>query len=149
MVGGPFYSHPELFEEIKRRADEIPNLKLTGMVPFKEVGEYFRKARLLVCTSIMEGFPNTFLQAWSLGVPVVSTFDPDGTIEKYGIGRHCTTLCDMIEAVRDLLSCGSSYEETSGRSMEYVKQNHSPEVVSARYRELIERLTYSASDANA
>lgn len=149
MVGGPFYRHPELFDEINKRADEIPNLKLTGMVPFKEVGEYFRKATLLVCTSTMEGFPNTFLQAWSLGVPVVSTFDPDGTIEKHGIGRHCTTLCDMIEGVRDLLPNGTLYEEISGRSIEYVKQNHSQEVVSARYRELIERVTRSASDANA
>lgn len=138
MIGGPFYRHPELYEEISRQADDIPNLKLTGIVPFNEVGEYFRKARLLVCTSTMEGFPNTFLQAWSLGVPVVSTFDPDGTIEKHGIGRHCTDLRGIINAVRDLLSDDTAYEETSRRAVEYVKENHSQEVVSARYRELLD-----------
>ncbi len=143
MIGGPFFRHPELFDQIKQRADEMPNIKLTGMVPFEEVGGYFDKAKVFVCTSTMEGFPNTFLQSWSRGIPVVSTFDPDGTIKKHGVGRHCENLDEIVEAVRELLADTEAYERTSSLALQYVKQNHSREVVSARYRELIESLVPS------
>ena len=67
--------------------------------------------RLLPCrrvplcsTSEFEGFPNTFLEAWAQGVPVVSTFDPDGLIERRGLGRAVAKAEDLAAALRDLLS---------------------------------------------
>ena len=41
------------------------------------------KSKILINTSSFEGFPNTFVQAWANGVPVISLkVDPDNIIKK-------------------------------------------------------------------
>jgi len=140
MVGGPFHAHPELYDAVRKRAETMPNMRLTGTVPYGEVGKYFDEAKIFVCTSTMEGFPNTFLQAWCRGVPVVTTFDPDGSVQKHDIGRYCVTMEDLVEAVRLLSSNDELREQMGSRAVEYVKQNHGPDVVGARYKELLGNL---------
>jgi glycosyltransferase involved in cell wall biosynthesis len=61
MVGGPDDRQRALYEETRRRAEEIPNLHFVGYVPYAEIDKHFDKARVLVNTSASEGFPNTFL----------------------------------------------------------------------------------------
>ena len=69
-------------------ARTLPNLVLHGAVPRERMAAMYGGAALLLCTSRYEGFPNTFIEAWSLGIPVVSTIDPDGLIaEVSGSGR--------------------------------------------------------------
>jgi glycosyltransferase involved in cell wall biosynthesis len=68
------------------RATTIPNVIVHGRIPHDEMPEYYRRALCLCCTSVFEGFPNTFLEAWRAGLPVVSTFDPDGLIAERGLG---------------------------------------------------------------
>lgn len=86
MVGGPVGGQEELFHAVKHAAEQLPNLHFAGFQSVDEVGHYFGRARVLVSTSLHEGFPNTFLQAWAQGVPVCSRVDPDGVIERYGLG---------------------------------------------------------------
>ena len=54
----------------------------------------YDRAKVLVNTSDVEGFPNSYLQAWIRGVPVVTLIDPDGVIEREGLGvakTHATS----------------------------------------------------------
>lgn len=143
MVGGPYQHHPDLYHRIEQQAQAIPNLKLTGMVHPDEVGRYFDQARLLVCTSTVEGFPNTFLQAWSRGVPVVSTVDPDHLIAGLNLGRFCSSLEELVSGVRELSSDEELRREIGERAKEYVIENHHPDAVRAKYRELLDELTAS------
>ncbi|MBI2844756.1 MAG: glycosyltransferase family 4 protein [Armatimonadetes bacterium] len=138
MVGGQYVHQPEMFEEIKGKAQGIPNLRLTGHVPYEETGAYFDKAKLLVCTSTVEGFPNTFLQAWSRGTPVVSTVDPDTLIQRLGLGRYCPTIDDLTREVRMLISDEAARKAIGEIAVEYVNRNHHPSVVQTRYDELFE-----------
>lgn len=72
--------------EVCRRAKTIANVTLHGPATRDHIPEFYGKARILCCTSDVEGFPNTFLEAWSYGLPIVSTFDPDGIIVRNGLG---------------------------------------------------------------
>lgn len=65
----------------------LPNVTLHGFVPYAQIGARYDAAALLLCTSAWEGYPNTFLEAWSRGLSVVSTVDPDGVIRRHGLGR--------------------------------------------------------------
>jgi len=61
-----------------------------GKLPFEETLKIFDGATLFVNTSKSEseGFPNTYIQAWLRGVPVISfDVDPDGVIAKNGLGK--------------------------------------------------------------
>lgn len=55
-------------------------------------------ADFLLNTSDSEGFSNTFIQAWIRGVPVLSlNSDPDGIIEKYGLGMHARGEIEILK----------------------------------------------------
>ena len=71
---------------VLQRADSLPNVELHGYVPHAEVDEYYRHASAVLCTSDWEGFPNTFVEAWSRGIPVVTRWDADAIVEANGLG---------------------------------------------------------------
>jgi len=54
--------YPSLYQAVRTVAELVPNVRLVD-APFFESQEYFDSAKMLVSTSSMEGFPNTFLQA--------------------------------------------------------------------------------------
>ena len=55
------------------QAAELKNLDFRGFVRYEKTHELYWRSRLLIHTSLREGFPNVFLQAWECGTPVVSS----------------------------------------------------------------------------
>ena len=133
MIGGAVPGNEALFEEIRARARGVPNLEFLGAVPYHEVNAYFARARVFVNTSDHEGFPNSFLQAWIRGVPVVSFFDPDGLIKSVGLGHVPRNLTEMNEAVESLLSDESSRALVSARCRRHAYDHYAPTAVARRY----------------
>jgi glycosyltransferase involved in cell wall biosynthesis len=86
MAGGMVRGHEALYETVKREAASIKNLHFLGFQPLRATEELFDSAALFVNTSELEGFPNTFLQAWSRGIPTASFFDADEIIRKNRLG---------------------------------------------------------------
>jgi glycosyltransferase involved in cell wall biosynthesis len=73
----------DLLSEVQRRAKDLPNVEMHGEIPFSEIQPWFDRAKVLVCTSTVEGFPNTFLQAAQGRTPILSLcVDPDGILER-------------------------------------------------------------------
>lgn len=89
----------------QKKAVVSKNVKYLGHRSFEEVEKLFDETSIFVNTSIpdCEGFPNTFLQAWSRGVPVISFFDPDGLIAENNLGIVVKSISQMKEAVEFLL----------------------------------------------
>lgn len=50
---------------------KLPNITLTGKVPFAEMAGYYRRSKLYVSTSYYEGLPGTCLEAMAMGLPAV------------------------------------------------------------------------------
>jgi glycosyltransferase involved in cell wall biosynthesis len=120
MVGGPVGGHEAHFADVEREARTLPNVRFHGFVPYHETTPFYERARLFVSTSDMEGFPNTFLQSWARGTPVVSYFDPDRIIARNELGEAVSTPDQMQAAIMRLLTDGSAWQAASARCLAHI-----------------------------
>ncbi len=123
MVGQAMAGDPS-GAEVEQAVGQLPNLSYRDHVAPDEIRELYRRARALVCTSATEGFPNTFLEAWSVGTPVISRVDPDGLIQRYGAGVYCNDLDELIAAAQGL---EQGYRETTLACLALIEQEFGPE----------------------
>ena len=124
MIGGPS-ANIQYYEQIKEEASAIKNLQFMGFIPYPEINRYFNNASIFVNTSSIEGFPNTFLQAWAHCVPVVSlNVDPDGVICKYSLGYHSGTFETLIENIKTLLRDKRTREIMGRNGRKHLENEH-------------------------
>jgi glycosyltransferase involved in cell wall biosynthesis len=117
--------------------DPVPrNLERTGFVPHSEVGIHFDEASVLVNTSVSEGFPNTFLQAWARGVPSLAFFDPQISVAGRALSEVAVSVDDMERRLRRLKTDAPYWEEVSARSRQHLLKEHAVEVVVDRFESL-------------
>jgi glycosyltransferase involved in cell wall biosynthesis len=132
---------------IKDRLSTVPNMEYLGFVPFSQISQYFQKASLFVSTSVREGFPNTFLQAWQYGTPVVSLHvDPDDVIEKYQLGRHSGTFAALGQDVEELMQNDELRNYMGQNAKRYVEANHSIRAIVSQYLEVFEEVQVAAKE---
>ena len=97
-----------------------------------------RNAAVVLSTADEEGFPNTFLQAWSSGTPVVSLkVDPDRIIEQRGLGAVAGTAQKAVEAIQDLMASPDRRDAIGARAMLHVSEAHSEASVTAAFHRAI------------
>lgn len=123
MIGGPVSGFEGQFESISREAAAIPSLTFHGRVPYHDVNDFYERARVFVNTSDSEGFPNSYLQAWVRGTPVVAFFDPDGLIAREGLGAAVSSDEEMRAAVLRLAIDEPAWRETSERCKAYMRRH--------------------------
>jgi glycosyltransferase involved in cell wall biosynthesis len=140
MIGGSS-EDPSLFEKIKITADTIKNLEFKGFISHNKMSNYYKKAFLLVNTSLIEGAPNVFLEAWMNSIPVISlNVDPDSIIKKYKLGYHSKTFNQLLVDIKTLLE-NKELRSTMGKNgRRYVEENHDLMKIVNQYEKIIERL---------
>jgi glycosyltransferase involved in cell wall biosynthesis len=141
MIGGPGGGFESLFYQIEEQADKIANLNFHGRVPYHDVNDYYERAKVFVNTSDIEGFPNSYLQSWVRGTPVVAFFDPDGIIEHEGLGKSVSTLEEMGEAVRMLTTDVSAWQAASDRCKAFMEREYNKDKILAPYLEAFQSLS--------
>ncbi len=107
---------------------KLPNLMLADQVALDDVDALFRFSDVLVNTSLVEGFPNTFLQAGMHGIPIVSmSFDADGMLSTHGCGRVSNgTREDLARTVDALLSDPNAYARAASANAHWMQERHDP-----------------------
>ncbi len=122
MVMNP--SLAEIAEAVRSGAP--PNLTIIDALPRASIRDFMRGATALVNTSVFEGFPNTFLEAWSLGIPVVSLgADPNGALEQHGCGLCASGDPDALIAGLGRLLADRPFRDACGRrARDYVETHH-------------------------
>lgn len=106
------------------KARELHNVKLRGVVQHDDIGAHYSKASAVICTSRFEGFPNVFLEAWSVGLPTITTFDPDSIVSQEGIGFVGESVEDLRADLTRLLSDQDTWEKCSANARDYFVRNH-------------------------
>ncbi len=138
MIGGPAAKGERFqaghYESIRDQAAQLPNVEFTGFLPLREVEPWFDRARALVCTSVYEGMPNVFLQAWARGVPVVSSVDVGAPMN-----RLYSEIEGAVKQIETLFENEGEWADASLRAREYFRATHSPEQVLRQYGQLIEK----------
>lgn len=133
MVGGP--ADEAIYNDCLQKAKALSNIDFKGKLSFRETNKCFTRAKLLVCTSISEGFPNTYLQAWSNGIPVVSTFDPNNLIKEKSLGMSGSTVEELIGCIEALMTDPNAYFDMQKSINNYFKYSHDPNI---QYNKLID-----------
>lgn len=143
MIGGALGdSGPALayYREIEAQARVLPNVSFMGFLPFAEAERWFDHAAVLVNTSEHEGFPNTFLQAWSRGVPTLATFDTGSRLDGEPPYRLAADDAELQQRLREMLERPALRQEQGQRAQRYFELRHSPAAVARGYLELMERI---------
>ena len=140
MVGGSLRDEEALFREIEGAARARPNVTFHGRLPYWDANALYGRSRLLVNTSDVEGFPNSYLQAWIRGVPVVTLIDPDGVIEREGLGVAAGSPAGIASAVRALLDDPGAWKAASDRCLAYMAREYGDDKILSTYLETFERV---------
>lgn len=139
-VAGASNARTEYARALLKRAESIPNVILHGRLVHRDLGVLYHRARLLCCTSIFEGFPNTFLEAWSVGRPIISTFDPDGVITSQGLGKSVCTVNELYNGITAFMEDQRLWQESSSAAQVYFSTYHTLEAVMPRFVQLFQRI---------
>jgi glycosyltransferase involved in cell wall biosynthesis len=147
---------PELFGELARRFEGAPvrfvmagghadaayrerviaalprNVEWLGKIPFEETLAWFDRAAALVNTSPPgdEGFPNTFIQAWLRGVPVLTLgVDPDGILREHDLGDVARSVDELAANLSGLLADATGYARIAENVAAFARERYTVERV--------------------
>jgi glycosyltransferase involved in cell wall biosynthesis len=108
------------------RIESTPNLVYLGQKSHDEVNELLARSHIFVNTSIHEGFPNTFIQAWLRHAAVVSLdVDPDQVLAQQQVGIAAQSEAGLEAAVRGLIDDPEARAAFARRGFEHAAAHHS------------------------
>jgi glycosyltransferase involved in cell wall biosynthesis len=115
------------YRPLMERIARAPNLEYLGELPIEAVNQRMAQAAIHVNTSSVEGFPNTFIQAWAQGAVVATiAVDPDEEgMEKLGIGICAGTFERLQASVDELARSPQRRLEMATRAFAFAHANHS------------------------
>jgi glycosyltransferase involved in cell wall biosynthesis len=142
---------PELVVRLERAGTELPNLVVHEHRPRPELGALMDRSVAVVNTSEYEGMPNVFLEAWSRGVPALAfSHDPDGLVAEHGLGAFASGSRDRLVALtRELWRSRADQRDVAARCIEYVRAHHDPDVVAAKWADLLQVITPASASRHA
>ena len=126
MVGKGNYKLPKLPD----------NVDFLGFKTGEELKELYKRASLLLITSLVEGFPNTLIEAGMYYTPCVSFYDPDDVIKNYRLGFSVSNVNQAIQAIKILMENSSLRSEMGINIRRYVEKNHNIEKTVKAYESL-------------
>ena len=148
MIGGVVGDSAEAhayFEFIRGQAAAVDNLEFLGFRTLDEVELHFDEARVFVNTSVHEGFPNTFLQAWARGIPTVSYFDAGDREDGSRPFVHVTDETAAVASLANLLADDNAWRALSECCRAHFDATHSKAQAVQAYAALLHDLGIPAT----
>ena len=136
VVGGSPSKENTYSQGLLDTMGQLDNVTYMGMVARVDMPKLYRSSTLFCCSSEYEGFPNTFLEAWSQGLPIVSTFDPDSLIQERKLGISAINKDELVVGIRKLCSDRELWQTHSTNARRYYQENHSIDHVMKRFENI-------------
>jgi len=109
----------------------LDNVSFEGQLPYKGIIKFLSKAKILLNTSHYEGFSNTFIEALSVGTPIVTLgVNPDNVLNKYNLG-FVTARENFKELIHNKLST-FNYSEFYNQANSYLNKFHDNKTVAKK-----------------
>lgn len=116
----------KVYGSLLKKIEESKNIDYLGPKSQTEVNELLASATFFLNTSLAEGFPNTFIQSWGRGVPVLSlNVDPNSVINQELLGGCNTSYEELASFARRVLEGPDSYSLLRERCYNYAMNHHS------------------------
>jgi len=138
-IVGAANTETDYSRRVVERAKAIPNVTVSGRVPYSEMSAVYSRVTILCSTSEYEGFPNVFLEAWSAAIPVVTTFDPDGLIATRGLGVVGATVDELAAAIERLAESRALRAEIGVAAQSYFAARHTLDNAMAAFAQFFEQ----------
>ncbi len=107
--------------------EKLQNVDFVGYISNDDIPSFLSNAKILLNTSRLEGFSNTFLEAWSVGTPIVTTknVNPDNIIGKFNLGKVAEDYDKIPEIIKEIFNYSEKeMKEISLRCINYIKEHH-------------------------
>jgi glycosyltransferase involved in cell wall biosynthesis len=144
VAGGETRGEEAFYRTFTRAAADASNVVFHGRLPYGEASALYGRARVLLNTSDVEGFPNAYLQAWQNGVPVVTLIDPDHLIAREGLGVVASSPAVLNVATGSLLNDPTAWKAASERCKAYMAREYSEDRILQDYIDVFQHATRHA-----
>lgn len=133
----------EAFARLRQEAP--PNVSLVESVKPSDMASEYEIAFAFLSTSVIEGFPNTFLEAGGFYLPILSLdIDPDSVITRERAGFMADGDMDLLAAeIRRFHAEPALAREAGARMREYVRREHNPVECVDRFSQLVQEIVGS------
>jgi len=128
-------------EQAVNELHKLRNAKFMDYMDYEEIPKFLEGALALMNTSFLEGFSNTFLEAWSVGTPIISTINvnPNGLINSHNLGYIVESYDDLPTAILKMIDMPTDeYSKFSQRCIEYVGENHDSKLLASKFLNYLE-----------
>lgn len=117
----------EIYNELRKRENVI----LKGRLSHQETIQHIANAKALISTSNFEGFPNIYLEAWGVGVPVISlNVNPGQIFNTYRLGVHCN---GNLNRMKQAIETNETDQFDEAELKAYVKEFHDYKTAADRF----------------
>ena len=114
-------------------SSKIRNLHFTGHVDGNVKNHHIKAAKLVLNTSFWEGIPVSWLEALSYGTLIVSAFDRDNIVQRFGTfvgevmgdGTEEADIKRFTAAIEYWMRHDSERNATAQKAIEFVRNRHS------------------------
>ena len=110
------------------KLSKLDNVNFVGFLDRKKIFSFLSNSYCLLNTSHEEGFSNTYLEAFSKGIPVVTRkkTDPDNIIFKYKLGLAVAYYEELPNALLHIIEEKNNYKI---HLKKYLDKYHNPKVL--------------------
>lgn len=139
LIGGSIDPHTDYSVRVCNRAQSMDNVTYVGRVAPDAIHREYRSAKAVVNTSAYEGFPNTFLEAWRYGTPVLSLdIDTGRYLGNDVIGYAQGDFRSLSSEVREVIRSVNRRRYLGMVSKECFNDHYQISHVSQKYEEAIQ-----------
>ena len=123
MAGRP--GHARTYAALHEQIQGLPNLDYLGEISHERVGELLAESHFLVNTSIVEGFSNTFIEAWMRDAIVLSmNADVDQALARGELGFMANDLESLKARLSELTAADADNGELIARARRHAFEQY-------------------------